>query len=191
MPDGKRLVLVVGASGVGKDSVLDGARTVFAADPRVVFVQRVITRPPGSGGEDHIAATPDEFAALRDAGAFSIHWPANGLTYGLPRRMDDDLTAGRVVIANVSRQVLDEARACYRGLTICEVTASTAALRVRLMARGRETAAEIEARLARVGTPTTGTDVVTVANDGRLADAVDAFTRLVDQLLPVSAKPLT
>jgi ribose 1,5-bisphosphokinase len=191
MPDGTRLVLVVGASGVGKDSVLDGARAVFAADPRIVFVQRVITRPSGSGGEDHIGATPDEFAALRDSGAFSIHWRANGLAYGLPRRMEDDLAAGRVVVANVSRQVLDGARARYPGLTVCKVTASIATLRVRLAARGRETPAEIEARLARVGTPTAGPDVVTVANDGALADAVDRFARLIGQLLPASEKPLT
>lgn len=191
MPDGRRLVLVVGASGVGKDSVLDGARTVFRADPRIVFVQRVITRPAGSGGEDHIAVTAEQFATLRDSQAFAIHWPANGLAYGLPRRMDGDLADGRVVVANVSRQVLDDARRRYPGLTVCEVTASTATLRARLAARGRETAAEIEARLARVGAPTRGHDVVTLANDGDLADAVAGFARLIGQLLPVSGKPLT
>jgi phosphonate metabolism protein PhnN/1,5-bisphosphokinase (PRPP-forming) len=187
MPDGRRLVLVVGASGVGKDSVLDGARVIFSADSRVVFVRRVITRPTGSGGEDHIAATPEEFAAH----AFAIHWTANGLAYGLPRRMDDDLAAGRLVVANVSRQVLDEARRRYPGLTVCEVTASAPALRARLAARGRESPAEIEARLARVGAPTVGHDVVSIANDGALADAVAAFVRLIDQLLPASAKPAT
>ena len=191
MPDGRRLVLVVGASGVGKDSVLDGARAAFRADPRVVFVQRVITRPAGSGGEDHIAATQDEFTALRDVRAFSIHWPANGLAYGLPRRMDDDLAAGCVVVANVSRQVLGEARRRYPGLTVCEVTASTGMLRLRLMARARETPAEIEARLARAGAPLAGPDVVTLANDSDLADAVARFVGLVGQLLPVSEKPLT
>lgn len=184
-------MLVVGASGVGKDSVLDGARAAFAADPRVVFVRRVITRPACSGGEDHIAATTPQFAALSEAGAFTIHWPANGLRYGLPRRMDDDLARGCVVVANVSRQVLDEARRRYIGLTVCEITASTDTLRARLAARGRETPAEIETRLARVGAPTQGIDVVTIANDGDLADAITAFARLIGQLLPVSAKPLT
>jgi len=191
MPDGSRLVLVVGASGAGKDSVLDGARAALQADPRVVFVRRVITRPAGSGGEDHIAATSDEFAALCAAQAFAIHWPANGLAYGLPRRMDDDLAQGRVVVANVSRQVLDDARRRYRGLTVCEVTASSDTLRARLIARGRETPIEIEARLARAGAPTAGDDVVTIANDGELADAVAAFARLIGQLLPVSVKPAT
>jgi len=191
MPDGRRLVLVVGASGVGKDSLLDGARAVFRADPNVAFVRRVITRPAGSGGEGHVAASADAFAAMCAAGAFAIHWPANGLRYGLPRRMDNDLAAGRVVVANVSRQVLDAARRRYPGLTVCEVTASTDTLRARLAARGRESPAEIEARLARVGAPTTGHDVVAIANDGDLALAVAAFARLIDQLLPASAKPAT
>lgn len=191
MPDGARLVLVVGASGVGKDSVLDGARAAFRSDPRVVFVRRVITRPAGSGGEDHVAATSEEFAALCAARAFSIHWPANGLRYGLPRGMDDDLAAGRVVVANVSRQVLDDARRRYPGLTVCEIAASSDTLRARLVARGRESAAEIEARLARVGAPIAGHDVVTIANDGDLAVAATAFARLIGQLLPASAKPAT
>jgi len=184
-------VLVVGASGVGKDSVLDGARAAFRDDPRVVFVQRVITRPAGSGGEDNIAATSEEFAALSAQGAFAIHWPAHGLSYGLPRRIEDDLAQGRVVVANVSRQVLDDARQRYPGLTVCVVTASTDTLRARLLARGRETEAQIDARLAHVGAPTVGADVVTIANDGDLADAVAAFARLIGQFLPVSVKPLT
>ena len=184
-------MLVVGASGVGKDSVLDGGRAAFRDDPRVVFVQRVITRPAGFGGEDNIPATPEEFAALCERQAFVIHWPAHGLSYGLPRRMDDDLSQGRVVVANVSRQVLDDARQRYPGLTVCEVTASIDTLRARLTTRGRETEAQIEARLAHVGAPTIGSDVVTIANDGDLADAVAAFARLIDQLLPVSAKPLS
>ena len=119
-----------------------------------------------------------------------MHWSANGLSYGLPRRMDDDLAGGCVVVANVSRQVLDDARRRYQGLTVCEVTASIDTLRARLTARGRESPVEIEARLGRVGTPTVGRDVVMVANDGDLADAVAAFSRLIAQLLPVSAKPL-
>ena len=47
------LVLVVGPSGAGKDSLLNGAREAFRGDARIGFARRVITRPPDPYGENH------------------------------------------------------------------------------------------------------------------------------------------
>ena len=46
------LIVVVGPSGVGKDSLLSGARERLA---RVHFMQRVITRAADAGGEQHLS----------------------------------------------------------------------------------------------------------------------------------------
>jgi hypothetical protein len=98
-----RLVLVVGPSGVGKDSVLDGARAALKGNPDVVFPRRVVTRAPGLGGEDYIPASEADFAAMAANGDFALHWPAHGLHYGIPNSIEADLAAGRQVVVNVSQ----------------------------------------------------------------------------------------
>ena len=64
------LFLVVGPSGAGKDTLLDGARAALATDDRFVFARRAITRPAEAGGEIYDAITGEEFARRRDAGGF-------------------------------------------------------------------------------------------------------------------------
>ena len=177
-----RLVLVVGPSGVGKDSVIDGARAALAGRADVVFPHRVVTRPAGLGGEDYIAATEQDFAAMQARGGFALSWAAHDLHYGIPAAIEADLAAGRQVVINVSRAVIDAARARYPGLLVVLITASPDVLRRRLTARGRETPAEIEERLSRAGAFTlSGSDVVVLNNDGALADSVARFVGLLQK----------
>ncbi len=69
------LVLVVGPSGAGKDSLLQTAREAFRCDPRIGFARRVITRPADPDGENHEPVSEAEFTA-RD---FALSWSAHGL----------------------------------------------------------------------------------------------------------------
>jgi phosphonate metabolism protein PhnN/1,5-bisphosphokinase (PRPP-forming) len=162
------LVTVVGPSGAGKDTLLGAARAALAGDPRFVFARRAITRPAEivthAGIEDHLPLTEAEFAVARDAGAFALHWPAHGLHYGIPRGIEADLQAGRVVIANLSRAVLAEAHTRYN-LRVILVTAPIGILAARLAGRGRETVEEIAARLSRSAPLPPGLEVTEVAND--------------------------
>jgi ribose 1,5-bisphosphokinase len=55
----------------------------------------------------------DTFRKALARGDFTIHWEAHGHRYALPRAIDDDIRAGRIVIANVSRTVIDAMRRAY------------------------------------------------------------------------------
>ncbi|NQW84910.1 MAG: thymidine phosphorylase, partial [Alcaligenaceae bacterium] len=79
---------VVGPSGAGKDSLMDGARQPLAPD-QFIFAKRSITRPADSGGEDHQACTEAEFVLLEQQGKFLIAWQAHHLSYGLPSTLLD------------------------------------------------------------------------------------------------------
>jgi ribose 1,5-bisphosphokinase len=140
------LVLVVGPSGAGKDSLIAWCRTQLADDPGVVFPRRIVTRPADTDAEDHDVASEAEFAAALARGAFALHWRAHGLGYGIPATIAADLGAGRNVVVNVSRAVLDEARERFPPVRIAVVTAPPEVLAERLRRRNREEAgAQLEA----------------------------------------------
>lgn len=174
------LMTVVGPSGAGKDTLLGIARAALSRDSRFVFARRAITRPAETsqhaGAEDHMPMSEAEFIAARDHGAFVLHWQAHGLHYGIPRDIEADLAAGRVVIANLSRAVLAEANTRYR-LRVIEVTAPPAILAARLAQRGRETAEEIAERLSRRAPLPAGLEVVQVVNDSTAEDGAARLLR--------------
>lgn len=170
-----RLVLVVGPSGAGKDTLLDYVRERLAGDERFRFVRRTITRPM-SVGEDHQPSTPEAFARQVAAGEFALHWQANGLSYGLPSSLRKWIADGRIVIANGSRAVLPEAETSFSGLQTIVVTAAPAVLAARLAARGRETEAAILERMKRSASmPEITGNVWIVDNSGSVDEAGEAM----------------
>ncbi|MEJ1977251.1 MAG: phosphonate metabolism protein/1,5-bisphosphokinase (PRPP-forming) PhnN [Acetobacteraceae bacterium] len=174
------LVLVVGPSGAGKDTLLAAARASLGEDRRFRFVRRVITRPADAGGEPHESVTEAEFAARVAAGGFALTWRAHGLQYGIPADITADLDQGRVVVANLSRAVIAEAAERFR-VRVVEITAPAALLAQRLAARGREDADDLARRLARAITLKLPVERETILNDGTVEDGarllVAALTR--------------
>lgn len=174
-----RLLYVVGPSGSGKDSLIDYVRPHAPAN--VAFARRTITRLASAGGEQHIAVTPHDFEELLASGAFAMHWRANGLAYGIGREILDWLAQGRTVVVSGSRAYLPQALAAFPGLQVISITASIETLRARLVARSRESAAEIEARLARATALQVppGTVVHEIRNDGDLAHGGERLLALL------------
>ncbi|MCA0995568.1 phosphonate metabolism protein/1,5-bisphosphokinase (PRPP-forming) PhnN [Alloyangia pacifica] len=141
---------LVGPSGVGKDSLL---AEVAPRVPGLHVVQRVITRAPEAGGEPCLAVTQEEFAQMLEAGDFALHWGAHDLRYGIRWSELAPRVAGCPVVFNGSRGALEQAAQLLPELEVLHVTACPDVLAARLAARGRESNAQIEARLARAALP--------------------------------------
>jgi len=182
------LIYVVGPSGAGKDTLLGYARTALAGEP-VFFAHRYITRRAAAGGENHVALGAAEFEAREARGLFALTWRSHGHAYGLGAELHGWLAAGAAVVVNGSRERLPEARAAFPGMATLEVTVRRELLRERLLARGRETATEVEARVERAERHAVapGPRVRMVDNSGAVAEGGEAMVRIIREIAGLAA----
>jgi ribose 1,5-bisphosphokinase len=171
-----RLILVVGPSGAGKDTLLGFAKFACAEDANIMFPRRAVTRQ-SSASEDNVAFTHDEFRQALARDDFALHWEAHGHSYGLPRAIDDDIRAGRSVVVNVSRTVIDAARHAYANVVVIAITAPPEVLAERIRMRARTTDGNSEQRLSR--TVDTAAPNVTILNVGRPEDHARRLVRAI------------
>lgn len=168
----QRLIVVVGPSGAGKDSVLRAWRDALgAAAP--AFAQRVVTRAPDAA-EAHEAMSAADFAGLRARGLLATWWQAHGMDYGVRLQQLAPLAEGRWVVLNGSRAHLPALRRQAPGLRVVQVSAPVAVLARRLAMRAREDALARDGRLARAIDAPTDADL-TLVNDGALQLSVAAL----------------
>ncbi|SEP71687.1 ribose 1,5-bisphosphokinase [Devosia sp. YR412] len=175
-------VAVVGPSGVGKDSLIAFARARFEGSGRVTFVKRVVTREAHGGSEDHDSMDGAAFAAAEAAGQFALNWDAHGLRYGLPIALENDLQAGRAVVANLSRAVIPALVERYPHAVVVSVVADRDVIAQRLANRGRETEESIQRRLDRSVGDRLPASTVRIDNSGDLAVAGEQFVRLLQDV---------
>jgi ribose 1,5-bisphosphokinase len=142
------LIFLMGPSGSGKDSLIEAARSPLQT-LNCAVVRRVITRSAESVGEDAVGVSQEEFEQRKAMGDFALSWHANGLDYGIPAVVDQWLKDGRHVLVNGSRGHLAQALRRYPTLLPVLLTVKDDVLRARLLRRGREGLAEIDARLRR------------------------------------------
>jgi ribose 1,5-bisphosphokinase len=153
------------------------AKTACAADVSIVFPRRVVTRE-SSAFEDNEQVSLEAFRQALARDQFAIHWEAHGHCYGLSRAIDGDIRAGRTVVANVSRTVVDAVREAYANVTVVSITAPPEVLAERLAARARSSDGQIERRIRRAADVASAPDV-TINNAGNVQDHARELVRII------------
>jgi ribose 1,5-bisphosphokinase len=172
-----RLIYVMGASGVGKDSLIAGLIEDPFRRSQFPLMRRGITLPADEHGEGHQAGVLSTLPAVQRHDAFALCWRAGDTRYGIRRDLDHHLAAGRHPVVNGSRAAFPEVQASYPDLLAVLVTAEPATLLGRLHSRGREDAEDIERRMHRAAACARRPepDWIVIANDRSLADARQAL----------------
>lgn len=173
-----RLVLVVGPSGAGKDTLIDLARA-SCRGPDIVFVRRAVTRS-GSDAEDNEQFSVAAFEEAMTQGAFTLHWQAHGHRYGVPRSIEADIEAGRTVVANVSRTMIAQARQMYRNVVVVMITAPPDVLAARLALRARDSDGDVRDRLRRTVDDAAIVADITILNVDQAASHAQELVRVID-----------
>jgi ribose 1,5-bisphosphokinase len=173
-----RLILVVGPSGAGKDTLLGLAKAACADDSEIVFPRRVITRE-ASASEDNEEVSAGTFQEAVERGQFAVHWEAHGHRYALSRAIDDDIRAGRTVVANVSRIVIAKMRRAYAAVVVVQVTAPPNVLAERIALRARSSDGRLGQRLNRTVEDASAAPDVTIVNVSSAEYHARQFVRIV------------
>ncbi|MEM9277830.1 MAG: hypothetical protein AAGA76_04600 [Pseudomonadota bacterium] len=176
-----KFIAVVGASGVGKDTILSLAKPRLESSGNFYFPLRYITREPDETGEEHLNISNAEFVQQVRDDRFSLWWSAHDLHYALPDDVYDSLRKGCHVVANISRRSVQEAIQRFSYIEVVEIIADLETCKKRLLLRGRESEAEIMVRQLRELTPnwSAGVNVYSISNDRTVSEAVDKFITTV------------
>jgi ribose 1,5-bisphosphokinase len=154
------------------------AKAACAGDGNIVFARRFVTRE-ASASEDNAQISPEAFRQACARGDFAVHWEAHGHGYGLPRSIDGDVGAGRTIVANVSRGVVDAMRRAYADVIVVSITAPPEILAERLAARARNSDGLLSDRLGRVVDGAAARPDVVISNVGNVEDHAREFVRVI------------
>jgi phosphonate metabolism protein PhnN/1,5-bisphosphokinase (PRPP-forming) len=135
-----KIILVVGASGVGKDTLLKSIQNDIKAN----FVTRYITRVPDNN-ESNYYLDHDAFKVLKDNSFFVSSWEAHGNIYGISKNSIKD----GLNIISISREAIKDFEEKFNDITTIEIGIPEELLYLRLKNRGREDEDSISKRIQR------------------------------------------
>ena len=178
------LYYVIGASGAGKDSLLDYARRQTKQYANVIFAHRYITRSADAGGENHIALDENEFLSRHTMGCFAMDWYSHDTHYGIGIEINQWLAKGISVVVNGSRGYLYQAAKIYPELRPILISVKSDVLRERLLSRGRENKEQIEHRLnqaRKLELSIAHSELMSIENNGSLNEAGEKLINIIQK----------
>jgi guanylate kinase len=179
------LIVLSGASGVGKDTILQ--RMKERGMP-FHFVITATSRPPRQGevdGHDYFFVSKDEFAHMIEQGELLEHAIVYGQHKGIPKQqVRQALESGQDVVMRIDVQGAETVRSlCPEALLIYLMPETEEALIRRLRLRQTESAEQLQLRidtarqeLRRIQ----AFDYFVVNADHRLDEAVDVIRAIID-----------
>jgi ribose 1,5-bisphosphokinase len=177
------LFYVIGASGVGKDTLMNYARKAINGNASVIFAHRYITRDTEAGNENHINISREEFALRKANHLFALDWESHGQCYGIGIEIDVWLQKGLNIVVNGSRQYLPIAKSKYPDIKDILIDADPEVIKERLMQRNREDATGIQKRIERSATIKTDlSNSITIYNNTTVEEAGAILVNLVSKV---------
>lgn len=176
-----QIVLIVGASGTGKDSLLRSARSYYQNDPRFCFARRYITRP-ADANEDNFYIDRAGFQILKNHGYFITDWSANGNLYGIPWSATENCPEA-TLFCSVSRTAIRSFEKQFPQVSAIQITARPEMLLDRLTKRGREDSDAIKKRIARAQEPCRAKNLILFDNTAPLSKTTISFIDLLPELV--------
>lgn len=137
-----KIILLVGASGVGKDTLLKYSQEVMQNE--INFVKRYITRELDEN-ERNYYLDKYSFNILQKNDFFICSWSAHENLYGISKRSIKD----GLNLISISRAQIKSFEAVFDEVYTINVTLPKEELKNRLLKRGRENIEQIKKRLER------------------------------------------
>lgn len=170
-----KIVLLVGPSGVGKDTLIKGAKKELKED--INFVRRYITRKPDKS-EKNYYLDEHAFKILKNNHFFSSTWNAHNNYYGIAK---NSIKKG-VNIISISRSKIKDFEKNYDEVYTINITVPKEELKNRLVSRNRESLEEIEKRLNRSYDKIDAKNLIEYDNSSEIEKSIKKFTNLLKKI---------
>ena len=178
------LIILSGTAGSGKDSVV---RRMIERGVPFEFVANLTSRPPRPGeidGRDYRFVSENEFKEMIRKDELLEHAVVYGQYKGIPKRpVRDALASGKDALLRIDIQGAATVRRQYpEAVSIFLTAASSEELKRRLLARGTDSADQVELRLRTASEEMQRIpefDYLVVNADGRLEETVETIVSII------------